>query len=252
MKPPINTAFSLNEEVNYKHDLDATTNVILRKYAELLTEYIKFIVEHVKIHNTNYLKFIITRGLDTVTNVFNNVLYNTKNIDVTYYHSQKAFYFYVEFISQITEAEKLFLQLSSKDASMYVYKKTVFDINPKYVKPCSTDDFKVIAENVDLYKLIMMKIIQGQDHKLEQFEEIIIKLIKLDNTDTKKITNVIDILYNKIPSTDKFLEIVLLLTKKVIKNSAILLKIETNIQNEEIEQKMNETTSPKFVEWLAS
>ena len=53
MKPPINTAFSLNEEVNYKHDLDATTNVILRKYAELLTEYIKFIVEHVKIHNTN-------------------------------------------------------------------------------------------------------------------------------------------------------------------------------------------------------
>ena len=252
MKPPINTAFSLNEEVNYKHDLDATTNVILRKYAELLTEYIKFIVEHVKIHNTNYLKFIITRGLDTVTNVFNNVLYNTKNIDVTYYHSQKAFYFYVEFISQITEAEKLFLQLSSKDASMYVYKKTVFDINPKYVKPCSSVDFKVIAENVDLYKLIMMKIIQGQDHKLEQFEEIIIKLIKLDNTDTKKITNVIDILYNKIPSTDKFLEIVLLLTKKVIKNSAILLKIETNIQNEEFEQKMIETTSPKFVEWLAS
>jgi hypothetical protein len=257
MKPTINAAFSLNEEVNYKHDLDATTNVILRKYAELLTEYIKFIVKHVKIHNANYLKFIITRGLDTVTNVFNNVLYHTKNIDVTYYHSQKAFYFYIEFISQITEAEKLFLQLSSKDASMYVYKKTIFDINPKHVKPCtneSIDDFKVIAENVDLYKLIMMKIIQGesQDHKLDQFEEIIIKLIKLDNTDTKKITNVIDILYNKIPSTAKFLEIVLLLIKKVIKNSATLLKIETNIQNEDFEQKMNETTSPKFVEWLAS
>ena len=258
MKPTINTAFSLNEEVNYKHELDATTNVILRKYAELLIEYIKFIVGHVKINNMNYLKFIIIRGLDTVTNVFNNILYYTKNIDLTYYHSQKAFYFYIEFISQITEAEKLFLQLSSRDASMYVYKKTVFDINTKHVKPCSTDDFNVVSQNVELYKLIMMKIIQGQDrcqtqeYKLEQFEEIIITLIKVDNTDTKKISNIIDVLYNKIQNTDKFLEIVLLLIKKIKKNSVHLLKIENNILNEEFEQKINEITSPKFVEWLAS
>ena len=59
MKININAAFSLNEEVNYKEELDATTNVILRKYAELLIEYIKFMVGHVKIHNVNYLKFII-------------------------------------------------------------------------------------------------------------------------------------------------------------------------------------------------
>lgn len=273
MNPNVNAAFSLNEEVNYKQELDGTTNVILRKYAELLIEYIKFIVGHVKIHNMNYLKFIIIRGLDTVTNVFNNILYYTKNIDVTYYHSQKAFYFYIEFISQITEAEKLFLQLSSRDASMYVYKKTVFDINTKHVKPCSNesiDDFNVVSQNVELYKLIMMKIIQGQDqaqtqakdqsqtqakdqeYKLEQFEEIIIKLMTNNNATTKKISNVIDILYNKIQNTDKFLEIVLLLIKKIKKNSVHLLKIENNILNEEFEQKINEITSPKFVEWLAS
>lgn len=259
MKQNINVAFSLNEEVNYKTELDATTNVILRKYTELLVEYIRFIVGHVKIHNMNHLKFIITRGLDTVTNVFNNVLYYTKNIDVTYHHSQKAFYFYIEFISQITDADKLFLQLSSRDASMYVYKKTIFDINTKYAKPCSNesmDDFKVVSAQIDLYKVIMLKIIQGQvqihKYKLEQFEEIISKLIKVDNTDTKKISNVIDILYNKIQNTDKFLEIVLLLIKKVKKKSDTLLKIETNILNEEFEQKINEITSPKFVEWLAS
>jgi hypothetical protein len=261
MKPNVNTTFSLNEEVNYKQELDATTNVILRKYAELLTEYIKFIVGHVNIHNGNYLKFIITRGLDTVTNVFNNILYHTKNMDVTYYHSQKAFYFYIEFISQITEAEKLFLQLSSRDASIYVYKKTIFDINTKNVKPCSnetSDDFNVISQNVELYKLIMMKIIegqsrvQGQDYKLEQFEDIIVKLMKIDDTTTKKISNIIDILYNKIQNTDKFLEIVLLLIKKVIKKSVNLIKIENNIMNEEFELKLNEISSPKFVEWLAS
>lgn len=261
MKPNTNTTFSLNEEVNYKPELDGTTNVILRKYAELLIEYIKFIVGNVKIHNMNYLKFLITRGLETVTNVFNNILYYTKNIDVTYYHSQKAFYFYVEFISQITEAEKLFLQLSSRDASMYVYKKTIFEINTQHVKPCSNEssvDFNVITQNVELYKLIMMKIIQGetqgqgQDYKLQQFEEIIIKLMSNNNDTTKKISNVIDILYNKIQDTDKFLEIVLLLIKKVKKNSFHLLKIENNILNEEFDSKINEITSIKFVEWLAS
>jgi hypothetical protein len=252
-----NVAFSFNEEVNYKTELDATTNVILRKYTELLVEYIRFIVGHVKINNMNHLKFIITRGLDTVTNVFNNVLYYTKNIDVTYHHSQKAFYFYIEFISQIKEADKLFLQLSSRDASMYVYKKTIFDINTKYAKPCSNksmDDFKVVTENIDLYKVIMLKIIQGQIQKtkLEQFEEIISKLMKIDNAATKKISNIIDILYNKIQNTDKFLEIVFLLINKVIKNSATLLKIENNILNDELEQKINEISSIKFVEWLAS
>jgi hypothetical protein len=55
-------------------------------------------------------------------------------VDLTYFHCQKSFYFYVEFVSQISEDEKMFLQLTSRDASTYVYKKTIFEINNEFKK----------------------------------------------------------------------------------------------------------------------
>jgi len=84
---------------------------------------------NIKFTNIKLSRFIIIRGLDTLTNVFLHIFYFTKNIDLTYYHCQKSFNFYVEFVCQITEEEKMFLQLSSRDATTYVYKKTLFEIN---------------------------------------------------------------------------------------------------------------------------
>ena len=56
---------------------------------------------------------------------------------MTYFHSQKSFYFYVEFIGQISEDQHSFLHLSSKDASIFVYKKTIFEINDEIIKNSS-------------------------------------------------------------------------------------------------------------------
>ena len=82
----------------------------------------------------HYYKFIFIRGLDTITSVFKILLYLTKNLDLTYYHSQKAFYFYVEFIEQISDDQNSFLQLSSREASLFVYKKTIFEVNNDFRK----------------------------------------------------------------------------------------------------------------------
>ena len=121
--------FSLQNLDNYRKNIDNTTCEITEKYYMLITEYFKFIIENIKVKNSNFAKFIITRGLDTITNVFNSIFYYTKNIDLTYFHCQKSFYFYLEFVGQISEDEKMFLQLSSRDATLYVYKKTIFEIN---------------------------------------------------------------------------------------------------------------------------
>ena len=124
----------------------------MAKYSELLIEYTKFIVENIQIKNKSYSKFIIIRGLDTITNVFTTILYYTKNLDLTFFHCQKSYYFYVEFISQISEAEKLFLQLSSRDASTYVYKKTLFDLNNSVLKtPCSGRFEREMVYNLQHY-----------------------------------------------------------------------------------------------------
>ena len=122
-------AYSLHNIENFKKNIEPSINEVVYTYYHLIVEYFKFITENIKIRNKPLTQFIITRGLDTITHVFLNLIYFTKNIDLTYFHSQKSFYFYVEFVGQISEEEKMFLQLSSRDAATYVYKKTIFEIN---------------------------------------------------------------------------------------------------------------------------
>lgn len=121
--------YSLHNNENYKKELEPEISDVVIKISELFIDYFKFITENIKLKKTNFSRFIVTRGLDTIINVFNHILLYTKNLDVTYFHCQKAFYLYVEFVGQISEDEKMFLQLSSRDASTYVYKKTIFEIN---------------------------------------------------------------------------------------------------------------------------
>jgi hypothetical protein len=89
------TNYSLNISENYKKDLECDVSDVTKKYTALIVDYFNFILENIKISNINFEKFIIIRGLDTITNVFLHLLYYTKNIDLTYFHCQKSFYFYV-------------------------------------------------------------------------------------------------------------------------------------------------------------
>jgi hypothetical protein len=126
--------FSFMDPENYKKDLDYTEYEITDKYLQLIVEYMNFIHENIKVKNKSFVTFIIIRGLDTITHVFNYILYTTKHLDLTYYHCQKSFYFYIEFVGQITEDDKMFLKLTTRDATTYVYKKTIFDINNEFQK----------------------------------------------------------------------------------------------------------------------
>ena len=117
--------YSLYNIENYNANLNITVNDILNKYNLLIIEYFKLNIKGIKEW---------TRGLETISHVFEMMLYYTKNLDMTYYHSQKAFYFYNEFVNQIIEDPNNYLQLSSKDATLFVYKKTIFEINVQIQK----------------------------------------------------------------------------------------------------------------------
>jgi hypothetical protein len=218
MKQTINK-YSLHDIENFNNELTISTNTVMTKYTELLVEYINVITTNIKIKNPNYYKFIIVRGLDTMTHVFTTILYYTKNLDLTYYHCQKSFYFYIEFINQISEAEKLFLQLSSRDATTYVYKKTLFDLNKNVLKTqCSNDTklkFDMIGQLIKIQKTILYHIFENQkphpekvDMKNKNFEEITKKLnaLTLDIDNINRLTRIVDILYHK--GDDLFLNLV--------------------------------------------
>ena len=96
-----NSQYSLQNTENYKTILHCSSNDILTKYNVLVCDYLNFITENISMSNNIFNKFIIMRGLDIITNVFTIILMYSKNIDMAFFHGQKSFYFYVEFIGQI-------------------------------------------------------------------------------------------------------------------------------------------------------
>ena len=174
-----NNKYYLNNIHNYKEQVDDNEGDILCKYISLITEYMVFISENINITKQKYYLFILERGFDTITHVFKIIYYYTKNLELTYYHCQKAYYFYIEFIEQISDDKHTFLQLSSRDATMFVYKKTIFEINNEYrknIKELNESEKKIFTAidlSISIYKNIMVYVINHTDFKYNNKTEYI-------------------------------------------------------------------------------
>ena len=76
----------------------------------------------------------------------------------------------MEFIEQILDAQNAFLHLDSRDASIFVYKKTIYEINPDLRTeventPEIDDQFKEINAYIQIYKQVPFESIEGL-HKM--------------------------------------------------------------------------------------
>jgi hypothetical protein len=180
---------------------------------------------------------------------------------MTYFHCQKAYYYYVEFVGQISEDEKTFLQLSSRDASTYVYKKTIFDINSE-IKKCNEEisdytrlKLEVINIFIDLYKTILLKLINNDFINLEKIniiQNIYKKLHSLTNKSKIKLLNdIVERLYYDVEDINYFLEICFILTKKLVKNNEILNNCITKFSSYDFKIKIKEPVD-KFVSWFTN
>jgi hypothetical protein len=254
--------YSLNVCENYKKELNSDVSEVTKKYTALIVDYLKFILENIKISNKNFSKFIVIRGLDTITNVFLHLLYYTKNVDLTYFHCQKSFYFYVEFVGQISDDEKMFLQLTSRDATTYVYKKTIFDINNelKKINEVASESFrekmKIIESYIIINQTYLLKIINSSDKMdMSKLEYLLLFSGKLNNIKNKSkiynLENIIEKLYYKIDDINLFFEVNQLLIKKFIKNPELILNAEKKINLEEANDKLKDSQD-KFINWLMS
>ena len=253
--------YSLHNNENFKKELDTDINEIVDKISELFIGYFKFIKENIKLKKSKLLQFITIRGLDTIINTFNYILLYSKNLDMTYFHCQKAFYFYVEFVGQISEDEKTFLQLSSRDATTYVYKKTIFDINNEIKKNNEEiSDYTrlkldIINIYIKLYETIILKLINNDFMNLEKID-IIQSIYKKLNTLTNKskitlLNDIIEKLYYEIVDVNYFLDICILLSKKLLKNNEILDNCVNKFFSDDFKLKKNESVD-KFVNWLTN
>lgn len=258
--------YSLQNMDNFKQSLDCISSEILTKYIKLVTEYLIFFFENNKIKTPNNLNFILIRGLETITHVFNTILYYTKNVNITYLHSQKAYYFYIEFTGQILEDSNIFLQLSSKDAVIYVYKKTIYEINNEYKKnmlDLSKDELtklNYISEHIFLFKTIFSKMlndVEPANNLIDKFNNLSNKIIST-KLDVKSISlmnlfceNLMQINNNNNINFNDFCNICFGFLKKISKKSETnLLQIKDKLVHEDFTNILQNETNEKFLNWV--
>lgn len=157
---------------------------VLIKNIEIMIEYLQCCNDNIKIKKQSYKKYTIKKGINVINHVFNIILYYTKNLEITCNYSRKAIIYYIEFIGQIENEMQTFLQLNSKDASLFVFKKTIYEISNDKKKnyKSNTDDeyaYSCIHNSTNLFSNLVFDYIQKYD-KLD-LKDLELKLYKIFN-----------------------------------------------------------------------
>ena len=253
---------------NYNNTLDSSNKLILRTYTNIVSEYLLHISENIVVQNKNYFTFIVKRGLQTIKHVFNILLLYTKNLDLTIHHTKKSYLFYVEFIGQIGQDNHSYLQLNSKDAILFVYKKTIFDIHQNIKNSFTYDIF--IEKFTLIHNEICLYLINDMDVEYNK----IINYFMYVQTMTKRISE--KLIKNKLQLDEKillcknfivfkdllilreikdgvlFLNLCNSFIKKNIRNNKIISKekINSKMSDININNKLKIFTYTKIINWL--
>lgn len=162
---------NLQNSNNYNKKLDKSVVDLFSHFVGIIQEYIVQFEDSIVIKNIEYKKFVIQNGAIVLFHVYKLLLMYTKNLKLTSHHCQKALYYYIEFIGQIGDDNHSFLKLNSKDASLFVYKKTIFDINNECKKEYDLDSniedkikLNKLVKNVDIYIYLFNLIVSKHNY----------------------------------------------------------------------------------------
>jgi hypothetical protein len=270
--------YILNNLENYNKELSETTVDIFIKYVNLINEFIIECCENLYMKNINYNIYIIKKGVETLSHIFSMLLLYTMNLELVYHHCQNSLFYYIEFISQIS-GENNFLQLTLKDSALFVYKKTIFEINNDYKSSfviSEKDNLKIDTINylIKIYNSLLYLLLEkhtfSTDNKSSLLKEISTNIQKITNriinlffvkkdantdVDTieqlKVIYYLIEFIKNKQIEISFFIFIDNFI-KKISKNKLSLNRITTKLNSEKMEFLLNENSTTKAINLLFS
>jgi len=162
--------FILSNVENYNNELDSNEHIIFLKYIGLIHEFIQSCVEDITITKEDYLKYVLNKGIKNTYYIYSSLLLYTKNLDLTIHHTQKSIIYYVEFISQLEQDTHNLLNLNSNDATLFIYKKTIFEINESirsnYTESVTTKyKLNMLHSYIDFYNTIISHVVLNFDFK---------------------------------------------------------------------------------------
>lgn len=192
---------TLSNVENYKNELDSNEHILFLKYVGLIHELFQGCTENIYIQKEDYLKYIMIKGIKNTVYIYNFLLLYTKNLELTIYHTQKSIIYYIEFISQIGEDTNNLLQLNSKDATIFIFKKTIFEVNEDTRKNYKENNvtkakLEMLQLYIDFYNNILTQVISEYDFKLN-------KTTSLQKIIFTKLYNVVELMV-QIPIIYKY------------------------------------------------
>jgi len=161
---------TLSNVDNYKSELDSNEHILFLKYVGLIHELFQGCTENIYIQKEDYLKYIMIKGIKNTFYIYNFLLLYTKNVELAIYHTQKSIIYYIEFISQIGEDTNNLLQLNSKDATLFIFKKTIFEVNEDTRKnykenKVTKEKLEMLQLYIDFYNNLLIQVISEYDFK---------------------------------------------------------------------------------------
>ena len=271
---------TLSNSDNYKKKLDIPNSEIFNNYTSLINEYSNFFIDNTFIQKQTYFNYVYIKGIETISSVFKLLLLYTKNLALTIFHCQKSFYYYIEFIGQIGDSNHQFLQLNSKDATLFVFKKTVFEINSDHRKIFTSptgnelEKFNYIEQLIRYCNTLIKYALDHNDIVDKTIREQHMKdncnnvlricnkaNVSVDSSTSKKIdnsykleilNNFVDVISTKVCSVKKLFEVIESLHKKLGKNSTDVENVLKNMYNSKLIHNLDNMSNIKFVNWLIS
>jgi hypothetical protein len=166
----------LNQKETYKKEITDSIKDVIHVYTRIVVDYLHFMKKSNKIQKKQCFKFILYRGLETMTHVFNYILFSTKDLDVAESYAEKSMFYYLEFVSQINKDQHIFLQFTSRDAVIYVYKKTIYEVRQSFVLEPTQETIE-ICDHINLYTQMVKNIASSSvdllsDKIIESFEKM--------------------------------------------------------------------------------
>jgi len=268
------SSFNINNTKNYCEEL-SVSNIgnYYKSICHLMGEFLIYTVDNIKVQNNKYYLFIIRRGLETIIHCYKFLLMYTRNFELALFHCKKSYIYYVEFIGQIGYNSNSFLQLNSKDATLFVYKKTIFDINNDKRKTLSLTSkekmhLEIISSILSLYKKLSLQILESETNLQESLGPIIQfcskhcnkivenvyhkKISSSENIDNiSKITYFADEIIKKhIKNKLYFLNIINCFAKKIKKIEITFEHMRYKMMSDKFDEILGNNSYLKFVNWF--
>jgi hypothetical protein len=184
------------EKESKKKKLNCSISEILLKYFDLVEDYVNTFKKNIKINNINHKNVIFNKGLSCIIIIYSVLLINTNNLNLVITDTKKGFYYYIEFIEQILSNKNL--NLTTHDALLFVYKKTINNLKTKTQVISVHNKIKILLQlyNFLLLEHINLNTLYIDNQIIKHIKDLIIDISKLKSI--KKTTEISNyLLYQK-------------------------------------------------------